>query len=373
MFFRLSRVLIVVLAITACMENTVDQDDLCASQEGLTVVCGTQAPEDLEWLPDGSGVIISEYANFGAAEGRISLLELEGKKLTHLYDSSFAPAYNSSYLWGDPNCQQPDYFSPHGISLAQRPSGRWQLLVVNHDQEESIEFFELMQTEGQWNLVWRGCVEADDNGLFNDVAATSNGFYVSRFVDRGSKLSVLKEYFLKGKRGVIKRWSFDKGWEVLEGTRTTMPNGVLWNPQHNELVVNEWATNKIVIYNAKGEKKREFNLPGSFFEDAVADKIFSSGKAFPDNVSWDEKQTHYLSVVKGGGFFDTALCSSRQSTLCKVPFVVLSIKPNSDELRIRFMSDGQFFGGGTTAIEKGGQFYIGSFVGDRLLIADENN
>ena len=49
-------------------------------------------------------------------------------------------------VWGDPRCQRKDKrFGPHGIDLNKRYDGSYQLAVVNHFPEESVEFFELSQ------------------------------------------------------------------------------------------------------------------------------------------------------------------------------------------------------------------------------------
>lgn len=344
------------LLVLACSEKEIaDMDYLCTPQTGLDVVCGLQSPEDAEWLPDGSGLIISEYGAMGETEGRLTLMEIDSRRLTYLYDSQNVRANVTGNLWGDAECQESVYFSPHGISLSQRPSGRWQLLVVNHAGVETIDFFELKQKGDHWFVEWRGCVEADDDSLFNDVAAAARGFYVTRFGEYGSKSKIIFDYLFKRKSGVVKRWSIDKGWQTLENTAATMPNGILWNAAANELVVNQWGNSRVAIYDGKGNKKRDFQY------------------SFPDNVSWDGARENYLVASKGGSFYANAMCSLQLPEHCREPFSVIEIKPNSDSSKVKFKSDGQFFGAATNAVEKDDKLYIGSFTGSRLLIADTLN
>ena len=35
----------------------------------------------------------------------------------------------------------------------------YQLGVVNHFPDETIEMFEIFKESGSWNMVWRGCIE----------------------------------------------------------------------------------------------------------------------------------------------------------------------------------------------------------------------
>ena len=349
----LPAVIVGVLVLAGCNDDdVVDMDYLCSAQQEMEVICGFQAPEDFEWLPDGSGMIVSEYGQMGAMEGRLTLMELDGYQITHLYDSQTAKRNITNNIWGDPDCDEPEYFSPHGISLAQRPSGRWQLLVVNHGEREAVEYFELKQIEGHWYLEWRGCVAAEGNDLFNDVSAAARGFYVTRFYKASSSLAPVWDYFFKRKNGVVKRWSIDNRWEVLEGTAAPLTNGVLWNAKDDELVVNEWGSGKVSIYNGKGEKKRELKM------------------SFPDNVTWDAKRENYYVASKGGSFLGSYNCGAKRSEHCQTPFSIVEITPNSDQARVRFKSDGSFFGAGTAAIERDNKLYIGSFTGSRMLVVE---
>ena len=336
-------------------EKVVDMEYLCTSQAGLDVICGFRSPEDMEWLPDGSGMIVSEYGNLGSREGRLTLLEHRSGRLTYLYDSQTRRATANKQLWGEPDCQESDYFSPHGISLSQRPSGRWQLLVVNHGEQEVIDFFELKQSENHWYIDWRGCVEADDDSFFNDVTAAPRGFYVTRFFEKGSIFNAVLDYIFKRDNGHVKRWSNDNGWQILEGTVGSLLNGILWNPEANELVVSEWGKARVNVFNRKGEKKYSVSMP------------------FPDNVSWSESRKSYLIASKGGSFLHTVQCSSAQAELCESPFTVFEMSPGSDKLKVRFKSDGSFFGASSNAIEKDGKLYMGSFIGSRMLVADSVN
>ena len=240
---------------------TADMSYYCAPQETQTPICGFEYPEDAEWLPDGSGLIVSEYGQY-ALESRISLLNIDTGEITVLYDASMAAPETALNEWGAQGVTQKEQFSPHGISLSQRSDGRWQLLVVNHARQETVDFFELIETGDTWSLHWRGGVDANDDSKFNDVAAAGNGFFTTRFF-RGSRDQVAIDYIEGRENGVVKTWQPDQGWKDLEGTQGVALNGILWNQAADELVVAEWGKSRVHVYSGAGQKKYSINCPFS--------------------------------------------------------------------------------------------------------------
>lgn len=333
-------------------EEIVDMDYLCSPQGNITGICGFKRPEDMEWLPDGSGMIVSEYGNLGSLEGRLSLYNPDSGKIELLYDSQISTKTHSQQIWGEADCLESEFFSPHGISLTQRSDGKWQLLAVNHSKSENIDFFELVNDNNRWKLNWRGCVTANDDSFFNDVAATQDGFFVTRFFAAGSPINSLLDYYLNRKNGFVKKWSQTNGWKTLEGTTGVALNGVLWNQANNELVVAEWGNAKLNVFDGEGSLKYSVAMP------------------FPDNVSWNADKTKYLVPSKQGSMLSTIMCSSQQPEVCESPFTVYEISPISGEKQALFYHDGSFFGATSNALESDGKLFLGSFIGSRMLVVD---
>ena len=155
---RLRVAFVAVVVLTVLLACSQDEGRVnCDPQDGLTVVCGFQSPEDFARLPDGSGVLVSEFGMEEDSSGQISLLDLATGERRVLYSAELSNDMRMpNPIWGDPTCQEPVAFSPHGIDLYPRGS-RYQLLVVNHASRESIEMFELSFREGEWDLQWRLC------------------------------------------------------------------------------------------------------------------------------------------------------------------------------------------------------------------------
>ena len=334
---------------------TADMDFLCTPQENKTPICGFQAaPEDAEWLPDGSGLIVSEMTGFGASErrGAISLVNIETGEISLLHDASMQNPARDQNVWGAEGVVSKENFSPHGISLSRRRDGLWQLLVVNHAEKETIDFFELLQVDGRWTLQWRGGVDADGTDIYNDVSASANGFYTTRFFKEELD-NLFIDYTEKRENGIVKEWTPDKGWMELGGTKGISLNGILWNEAADELVVAEWGDSKVNVFTGAGEHK--------YTVDGIQN---------PDNISWNDTHDAYLVASKTTGLQKIAECGAANAEVCEGEFNIFEIEPGTGRKTTRYNSDGKFWGPPSNAVERDGKLYLGSFGGSRILIVE---
>lgn len=329
-----------------------DMEHLCTPQDKVTPICVVNAPEDAEWLPDGSGLILSEFAGFEGTEGRISLLDIESGEVSLLYDSSLRKGADDTSEWGAKGVVEKKRFAPHGINLSQRADGRWQLLVVNHAARETIDVFELLQIDGVWTLLWRGGVDAVDESKFNDVAAFGDGFYTTRYFI-GNRDTVEDDFLEQRKNGIVKKWTRGEGWADLAGTEGVLLNGILWNEAANELVVAELGLSLIHVFTSDGEKKHTIE-----------------GVRLPDNISWNEKRDGYLVSGNDVSVYKLADCAEAELEICAGEFAVFEIAPVTGSKKTRYSSDGEFWGPASNVVERDGRFYLGSSRGSRLLIVE---
>ncbi len=358
---RLSRLLLplmsaLLLQLSACGGNDMASDqDLCAPFDGLTPICGFQSPEDLALLPDGKGILVSEYGHMGENEGKLSILHLADHSRTELYSSqSSNDLRGNNAIWGDTSCTEPEYFSPHGIDLSQRPGGRWQLLVVNHGGREAIEMFELLKNDSaEWQLIWRGCVEARDDSSFNDVAALDNGFVTTRMMSRDGGMLGMLDYFLGRDTGFLWQWDLQSGLTPVANTEGVMPNGVVADKNINRVFINIYGEDKLRILDlASKEIVHEIDIRSA------------------DNTNWDTLNPGKLLVATHDfNFLDMAGCLSDGSGNCPAEFDIVEIDANDFSKKLLFRADGKFYGAGTAALRVGETLYIGSFTGERILLA----
>src|SRR5262249_12665492 len=148
------------------------------------------------------------------------LFDLTKKTFTKLPETA-----EPDKTWGDPACPGPigDALVSHGMSLAKRKNGVWELYVVNHGGRESIEMYELRSAHSGWSLVWRGCEIAVHE--YNDVAVLPDGGFVGTYP---SGLSAGRGAAATGAAtGYVARWTPGKGESEVTGTRMRGPNGVV--------------------------------------------------------------------------------------------------------------------------------------------------
>ena len=334
-------------------------DERCRAMGDLMPICGFQMPEDLVLLPDRSGILVSEYGSMGEAAGRLSLLDLSDNSRHILYrgaENSAEDALDSTTsrpaIWGDASCHRSRSFSPHGIDLSQRPSGRWQLLAVNHaEQRESLEWFELRHRDGRWQLIWRGCVEATDDSVFNDVAASRDGFFVTRMMPRDRGVLSFADYFFKRRQGFVWHWTPRQGFVRVAGSEGVMPNGIAVDGEH-------------LYINMYGEKVLKVFHRGS------GEVVAALPVGNVDNSNWDVgREGRLLLASHQFSFLDMLHCMRDSAQNCAAPFRIIEVDSKTLTYRTLLQSDGQFFGSATAALRVGDALYIGSFAGQRILRA----
>lgn len=352
---QLALLLLTTVLLSACDHSDPGQLAPCEPFDGLTPICGFQAPEDLALLPDGSGILVSEYGHMGASEGQLSMLNLDDYQRRELYSSQSSNDLRArNPIWGEATCTEPKTFSPHGIDLAQRASGRWQLLVVNHGSRESVEMFELLKDDaGAWQTLWRGCVEIEDDSLINDVAAIDGGFVTTRMMPRELGFGTYLDYFLGRDTGHLMQWQLERGFSVIKNTGGTIPNGVVVEPDGPRAFINNYGGDTLRVVNRNnGEVLHELDILSA------------------DNSVWDPAQPNKLLVAS----HDASLakmqgCSSHPHENCPAPFAIVELDTDDYSQRTLFQTEGEYYGAGTAALRVGDKLFIGSFSGGRILVA----
>ena len=212
------------------------QPDLatCGQHDDVEVICGARSPEDFERTPDGRQLVVAEFGRGAATGTGLVLFDPDSKSFEDLPVRS-----EPRQGWDDDSCSQTEgmRLNPHGISLSTHPDGATGLYVVNHYQRESIEMFELDETQQGWELIWHGWLETEED--YNDLAMMPDGGFV------GTRPSALQEpggnAFGGGTSGNVARWIPGSGEQVLQGTESGFPNGVAVGPDGRYAYIAAWT------------------------------------------------------------------------------------------------------------------------------------
>jgi hypothetical protein len=317
----------------------------CGAHGDQEILCGTRSPEDLELIPGGRMLIVSQMVNNRGTPGEgagITLFDPSQKTFTKI-SLSAEPVKD----WGEAACPGPigDKLVPHGISLAKRAGGQLELYVVNHGGRESIEMYELKQAGPSWSLVWHGCVVSTQP--YNDVAAMADGGFVATHPTALQTPGM--DLFTGAPSGYVSRWIPGKGESELPGTRFGYPNGVIASADGRFAYYNAWTAREVHKYDLKANRE------------VAAVKL----DFMPDNLTWAGSGRILAAGIKSA----RGECPAGSGTPCQQATGVAELDPAKMTVRKVFESETRPapISGVSVALEAGNAIYIGAFQGDRLL------
>lgn len=343
-----------------CGGNDIDSA-VCDPVGNAVPLCGIERPEDLALLPDGKTLLVSLYGSmFDFGPGHLGLFNTDTEQLKTF------PVFNSATAapWTDVDCPGPpgEVFSPHGIHYSIRADGAGQLLVVNHGERESIEFFEVSQTTKSYDLTWRGCVVLPGQHFANTVTATPEGGFIfsHMFPKDAFRIGTTSLPALKAVLGIPSGYAMEwkgpaagdgKQFEVIGGSESGFPNGLQLSKDGRYLFLNTSVDGYVhKIDRHKGERV------------ASSDKL-----PHLDNMQWDQNGKLLVASMTTG-LFESVRCLEIGPANCGGAFNIVRLDPETLHSEIVFEhKGGQPLGAATVAAHVGEYLYIGSYAGNRLV------
>ena len=318
----------------------------CMSDEVIDVICGFDNPEDIVMTPDGKWLVISELGGiepFGKNESSfIKLMRLDDQKII---EPSLSFGKND---WGHNTCTRDplDEFNTHGIDILEREDGLFQIGVINHKPRETVEMFELFESDNAWELRWRGCISADQSVYLNDITFLKNAnFYATYMFDKGITWNEwLVDSLLKKTTGHVKFWDGDK-FNIVPGSHGSQPNGIVLDEESNLIYIAYNSGDQVKIYNINEQKLEK--------------SIFIEG---PDNLVLDGDYIWATELNHQAG--DSPTCID--AIACSLPFSIIKINKTNLEIEDKYEFREAAFGLPTVALPNNGIIYIGSFHADRI-------
>jgi hypothetical protein len=327
----------------------------------LGSVCGFENPEDVEFVPAASLLLVSQMRHPGiAAGGSLAALPLGSggepaappRRLWPPADPGAAGPTAAGPIAGHPACTSPpdaSGFAPHGIAVgAPGPDGEIPVAAVGHQLREAIELFALRGAGESASLRWTGCVPMPAGATGNDVWLDEEGsVWVTNYQPAVGGLRGLY-YTIAGGLGLstgeVLRWSAES-WETIAGTRGANPNGLLLMPRIATLAIAFTGSGRIGLRPLRAEA-RDVEVGGH-----------------PDNLALSARGTILVDVHSSG----LAMLRCRFGALpCRSPWELVEIDPATGDASQRFRHDGSLVGGVSSVAEAGRRLYFGAVFDDRI-------
>ena len=323
----------------------------CVDKGNLHPVCGLQSPEDIAVVPGGDYLLLSELGSMGARSGRIALFNVNDESWQTIYP--VGGIAKPETLQGDASCTEPPgaELSPHGTHLVQLDDGSWRYLVVNHGGREAVELFSLeTSAEGAPSLQWRGCVFPADNTLMNDVVGLGNGDVIYTRMFRPHDFMGQMRGMLGFNSGDVWRWNKATGVRLLPGTEGSLTNGIEISQDERFIFINQYMDKEVHKYDLSTEEV-----------------VGKAPVPNVDNSAWGPNAELWL-VSQSSDLSDYLACTKDHTVTCGMAFEIVALDPESMQSRVIFRHQGPPMGSATIATAHRDKVYLGSFLGDRLLV-----
>jgi hypothetical protein len=321
--------------------------------DGLSFVEGLVNAEDLVHVPQTAWVIASGLEEGAGLPGHIYLVNTANASSRVLIPGNVVYGPKAA-IYGDcPGKPDESRFSAHGLSLSGKTASEQRLLVVHHGERESIEVFRFKAAATAPALTWIGCVVFPPGVSANGVTALpGGGIAATSFMDTDDS-DALKKLSAGQPTGGVLIWRPRRGWQKLSAAvGISAPNGVEATPDGRQLFVAGWGdqtVNRLSI----GEDQSQRDIVRTGFH--------------TDNLRWGSDGFLYAAGQRDT-VPDLMACATK-SKICPGPFSVLKIDPTTFKTVevLRHPGDPRF-GGASTALEIGGQFWLGTPRGARVAV-----
>ncbi len=324
----------------------------CAPSGGLEFVCGLTNAEDLVEVPETRWIIASGMAEGGA----LSLIDARAKTWRTAYPGDSPRASHDRTAF--PSCPgAPTSLVSHGLTLLPGENGRHTLYVVGHGDREAIEVFDVDARGDVPALAWKGCVPMPDGLEANSVAAFADGTLLATVLILPGR--TFAQSLAGEPTGAVFQWTpGDDGFVRVEGTDLASNNGIETSADGREFYVASSGVHTITAF-SRGNPARVLRVsrPLPFTPDNV--HRGSDGRLYTAGMKDD--------VPECGGPPHPDRHTLEQLSTCPRGVMAVALDPRTLEDTV--IAEGPAdpaFSNATMVLVKDGEFWIGTFRGDRV-------
>jgi SMP-30/Gluconolactonase/LRE-like region len=311
-------------------------------------VCGPKNAEDLVQVPGTPWIVASGMAN-GASFFLIDSRSGAWQPLP------FAVGHDALFS----QCGVPPAlatFNTHGLNIRSTKKGQARLYVVGHGAREAIEVFDVATRGSTPTLTWKGCVPMPTGLAANSVAAFADGSLVATVLLMPGK--TFMDSVTKKPTGAVYEWSpGSSGFRAVVGTELPGNNGIEVSKDEREIFVVSSGLQTVVAFSRSNPARQlRSTRPLPFTPDNV--RRGPDGRLLTAGMAND--------VPDCGGAPGPDHDLSRLST-CARGTIAVAIDPRTmrDTVVVQ-TSAAKVFSNATIALPMAGDYWIGTFSGDRI-------
>jgi hypothetical protein len=327
---------------------TVPARAACDPAGGAEFICGVTNAEDLVRVPDTQWVLVSGMSDTG--QGHLYAIDRKAKTPVSIYPGEGAKDQLDKKTYA--SCPGPlpqGTFGAHGIDVHAKSAGKLSLLAVNHGGRESIEVFDVDTTGKAPAVTWIGCVILPKGASGNSVVALpGGGFVMTNFKDPDDKDAFGKMTAMQITGNVLE-WTPKTGWKPLPNSEMSGANGVVASSDGKTLYVAGWPGKNVTRWERSGDSWKK--------GESVTTGILT------DNLRWAADG----SLIAAGQ--DASMPGVFQcQPPCYVASAAVQIDPRTMKMTKRLVTypGNASFAGGTTILDVGNEYWIGTYRGDRI-------
>jgi hypothetical protein len=321
----------------------------CDPVDGAEFICGVRNPEDLIRIPDSRWVLVS---SMGEGHSHLYAVDSKSRIAVALFpDESAHERWDKKTYGSCPGPLAKGKFDSHGVDLRPGAGGVSTVYVVNHEERESIEVFELKTAGKAPTVTWVGCAVlpagASGNGV---VGLPGGGFVATNFKDPRDPKAF--EKMGKGEvTGNVQEWHSASGWTALPDSAMSGANGLALSKDGKSLYVAGWPGKKVTRFERTGKTWAK--------RDSIATGILT------DNLRWMRDG----SLLASGQDGDMPAIFACRPPGCYGRSGAVKIDTRTGKTtRIVNYAGNASFEGSTTTLDMGNELWLGSYRGDRLAI-----
>jgi hypothetical protein len=328
-------------------------DKGCERSGDLEFVCGPQNAEDLILVPDTRWIIASGMTD-GAS---LTLIDARDGAWSPLYTGATPAASHDAASF--PDCATPPNpakLNTHGLAVRAGKAGHSTLYAVGHGTREAIEVFDVDASGARPALTWRGCVPMPAGLAANSVASFADGSLVATVLILPGK--TFADSIAKRPTGAVYEWSPGRhGFELVEGTSLPGNNGIDVSADGREMYVVSSGFQTVVAFSHTNPARQlRTTQPLPFTPDNV--HRGADGRLITAGMKNDEPAC--------GGTPGPQHDLAKLAT-CPRGTIAMTIDPVTMATSVLLDEPANpVFSNATMVLPVGGQFWIGTFSGDRV-------